>query len=70
MQIDAKWGAAFNIISLILALIAAGTMQFAGLSTDSIAIIKSYAFDGTLVLTAVNSVLHLYSAPNAGPLAK
>jgi hypothetical protein len=69
MQIDPKWGAILNITVLIAGLIAAGTFQFAGIPADSVAIVKSVAFDISLVLTAANSVLHLYASSNPGPLA-
>jgi hypothetical protein len=69
MQIDAKWGAALNILALVLSAIGAGTVQFAGVSPDAVHIIQTWALNLMVLLTAANSVLHLYASSTPGPLA-
>jgi hypothetical protein len=69
MQIDAKWGVWLNILALVLTAVSAGTLKFTGVSPDVVSIIKDYAFDALVLLTTVNTVLHLYASTNPGPLA-
>ena len=70
MEIDPKIGVWCNFIALILALIGAGTVQFAGASDATVSIIKTWALNGAAIMAAANTVFHLYSAPTAGPMAK
>ncbi len=44
--------------------------NFAGLPDQTAEIVKSWATNGAFIITCINTVLHLYSAPTAGPMAK
>ena len=59
-----------NILFLILTGVAAGSVNFAGLPDQTAEIVKSWATNGAFIITCINAVLHLYSAPTAGPMAK
>lgn len=69
MQFDPKWGAALNIAALVLSAVAAGSIHLVGLSPELTAIIQGWALNLMVILTAANSVLHLYASTNPGPLA-
>ncbi len=70
MNVDPKVGAWCNFLALVLAAIGAGTVQIVGVSDAAASMIKTVALDGVVILSAANFVFHLYSAPEAGPLAK
>jgi hypothetical protein len=70
MQIPPWVGVILNIIFTIATGIAAGTLVLAGLSDATAHTIRVWAANGAFVISCVNTVLHLYSSPQAGPLAK
>ncbi len=65
--IDPRVGAWVNFIVLVLSAIGAGTVVLAGLSDATNGIIKTWALNGVVILSAANVVFHLYDAPQSGP---
>lgn len=70
LQVDPRVAAYVNIAFMILTGIASGTVAFAGLPDQAVSIIKTIATDLAFVIACANTVLHLYSPPVGGPLAK
>lgn len=68
--IDPKVGVWFNLAFLVLTGIAAGSVTFAGLSDSTVSLIKTWAANAAWVISVVNTVFALYSAPAAGPVVK
>ena len=68
--LDPKVGMWVNVVALVLAAVAAGTVSFGDLSPQVQSVIKTVATDATVVITAFNAVFHAYSAPTPGPLVK
>ena len=67
MTIDPRIGAWFNFAVLILSAVGAGTVVLAGLPDATTALIKTWALNGVVILSAANVVFHLYDAPQSGP---
>ena len=67
MTIDPRIGAWFNFAVLILSAVGAGTVELAGLPDATTALIKTWALNGVVILSAANVVFHLYDAPQSGP---
>jgi hypothetical protein len=65
--IDPRIGAWFNFVVLILGAIGAGTVILAGVPDAATALIKTWALNGVVILSAANLVFHLYDAPSAVP---
>lgn len=63
--IDPRIGAWFNFIVLILSAIGAGTVVLAGVPDATTAIIKTWALNGVVIISAANVVFHFYEAPAA-----
>ncbi len=64
---DPRIGAWVNFAVLILSALGAGTIALAGLSDAAGALIKAYALDGVVILSAANVVFHLYDSPTTTP---
>lgn len=65
---DPKWAIGFNIAYLICGLVAGGAIKFVAIPQTAVDIIQTTAYDVSMVLAAVNSVLGLWSSPRPGPL--
>lgn len=70
MNIDPKISAWINVAFLILTGITAGAVEFGSLDAGTVSTIKSLAGWGVFIIVSMNTVFHLFSAPDAGPLAK
>ena len=62
---DPRIGGWFNFAVLILGAIGAGTIALAGLPDATVAIIKTWALNGVVIIGAANLVFHLYDAPTS-----
>lgn len=69
-MISPKTGALWNLAFLILTGIAAGTVDFAGISADLAHTIRAWAANGAFIISSVNLVFHLYAGPGSGPMVK
>jgi hypothetical protein len=67
MTIDPRVGAWVNFIVLVLGAIGAGTVVLAGLPDATNTIIKTWALNGVVILSAANVVFHLYDTPSVTP---
>jgi hypothetical protein len=67
MTIDPRVGAWCNFIALVLSLVGAGTVVFAGLPDATNEIIKTWALNGFAIMSAANVVFHLYDTPSVTP---
>ena len=68
--IDPKIGVWVNLAFLILTGIGAGSVTFVGLSDTTVTLIKTWASNAAWVISVVNIVFALYSAPTPGPVVK
>jgi hypothetical protein len=66
-SIDPRVGAWVNFVVLVLSAIGAGTVVLAGLPDATNEIIKTWALNGVVILSAANVVFHLYDTPSATP---
>lgn len=65
--IDPRIGGWFNFAVLILGAIGAGTIILGGVPDATVAIIKIWALNGVVIISAANLVFHLYDAPSSTP---
>ncbi len=62
--IDPRIGKWMNFLVLLLGAAGAGTIVFAGVPDASAALIKTWALNGVVIISAANVVFGLYDAPS------
>lgn len=62
--IDPRVGKWCNFLVLLLGAAGAGTIVFAGVSDAVAALIKTWALNGVVIISAANVVFGLYDAPS------
>ena len=70
MSITPKIGAWFNFVFIVLTGVAAGSVDFVGLSQEVAHMIRAWSTNFAFIISCANLVFHLYAAPTPGPLVK
>ena len=65
--ITALW---INVLFLVLTGVAAGTVALAGVPDAVATLVKVWSGNAAWVISVLNIVFHLYSAPVGGPMLK